>query len=301
MAMFEQAQRLRDLVNRPRRLHTLVPDTPRWNEICSAMDTIDDTALALDAYEQLPPPSGKGACYLAIYGALQVLYVQQDAIRSLATALGQTYTPDSELVTIRNIRNASIGHPTRTRSGTSNILVQATLSHTHFELIEYSSDGGYRDRAISIPVLIAKQRLVVEGILRDVSQALVDEELAHRRQFRQRPLLAGFDQLPYAFEKLAEGIRDRRTLPIARWGLGNVRAVLLGFTKELVDRGIDNYDVYRHELPLIEDGLSRLHAELREDGDEHLAEILRYFVRTKFRELADVARETDDEYLSDEV
>ena len=299
--MLDQAQRLRDLVNRPRHLHVLVPDTPRWNEVCSAMDTIDDTGAALDAYEQLEPPSTKGGCYLTIYGALQVLYVQQDALKSLASALGHDYDPDPELVRIRRIRNVAVGHPTRTRSGSSSILVQHSLSHRHFELFEYLPNGGLNTSTISIPNLIARQRSLIGTILDSVSQRLVDEELAHRRRFRDAPLLAGFTQLPYAFEKLGEGTRSDSPTPIASWGLKHVRSVLEAFQQGLRDRGLDSYDVFRYDIPPIEDAIRRLEIELGAGGDRALAEILRYYLRQKFRELERLARETDEEYSSDEV
>lgn len=53
------------------------------------MDALGDTQIAMDEYSagRLTADS-HGALYLAVYGILQILYVQQDAARDLASALG---------------------------------------------------------------------------------------------------------------------------------------------------------------------------------------------------------------------
>lgn len=52
-----------------------------WYKICSCLDVIGDTELALDAYLQSTVPTDTGIRYLHLYGAFQALILQQDAVQ----------------------------------------------------------------------------------------------------------------------------------------------------------------------------------------------------------------------------
>jgi len=41
---------IRDLINQPRKKHFLLMDSAQWYQLCSSMDVIGDTELAIDAY-----------------------------------------------------------------------------------------------------------------------------------------------------------------------------------------------------------------------------------------------------------
>ena len=69
-------------------------DSAAWNQLCSSLDAIGDTELAFDAYAALPEPSDEGTTYILVYGILQALVLQQDAVRHVAEALSiQRWTP----------------------------------------------------------------------------------------------------------------------------------------------------------------------------------------------------------------
>src|SRR5205809_356036 len=106
--------RIRDIVNSARRRHALLQDRQRWLRLASAMDVIGDTQLAIRAYldEPIKTIRSTGWSYLIVYGILQVLYVQQDAAKTLATCLNLPFELPAEIVNTRDIRNDSIGHPT---------------------------------------------------------------------------------------------------------------------------------------------------------------------------------------------
>ena len=80
-------QELREFINHPRRQAGLLSDVASWNIICSALDVVGDTELALDAYLNLQQLSTDGEKYLMVHGVLQVMEVQQDAVNfcSLST------------------------------------------------------------------------------------------------------------------------------------------------------------------------------------------------------------------------
>ncbi len=63
------------------------------------------------------------------------MFVQQDAISHLAEALGIEYTPDPLLARIREIRNSSIGHPTKRKGGVEfNFISRITMNKSGFQL-----------------------------------------------------------------------------------------------------------------------------------------------------------------------
>lgn len=81
-------------------------------KVCAALDAIEDANEAFSEYRALPDgPVG----YLAIYGLLQVLFVQQDAVATIYSCLGPVAwnpTGDTKLKNIRTTRNMATGHPT---------------------------------------------------------------------------------------------------------------------------------------------------------------------------------------------
>src|SRR4051794_31794598 len=82
-------RRIRDIVNTARRSSALLQNRQQWFQLCSAMDAIGDTQLAVRAFLDEPMKDAKsdGWSYLVVYGILQVLYVQQDAAKMLASCL----------------------------------------------------------------------------------------------------------------------------------------------------------------------------------------------------------------------
>jgi hypothetical protein len=122
--------RIRDIVNTPRRRYALMENRQRWLQLCSAMDAIGDTQLAVRAYLDQPMKEveSDGWSYLVVYGILQVLYVQQDAAKMLAGCLKLPFELPDELVNIREIRNDSIGHA----AGRGAFISRITLSQDGF-------------------------------------------------------------------------------------------------------------------------------------------------------------------------
>lgn len=75
-------RQIRNFIQYPWRLDPLVKDRGLWFRLTSSMDAIEDTEAAIDAYIASPEPD-RGGAYLLIYGVLQALFVQQDAIKHL--------------------------------------------------------------------------------------------------------------------------------------------------------------------------------------------------------------------------
>ena len=80
-----------------------------WHMLCSCMDTIEDTEEALESFLKLDiDSSDEGRNYLRIYGALQALFVQQDAVKNLHDALKIPYTEDKALGSVYILSSESL-------------------------------------------------------------------------------------------------------------------------------------------------------------------------------------------------
>lgn len=106
--------RLRHLI--ASQIFTENSDRHEFNQdlIWSSMDTIEDTQLAIDAFSSITPTSNKGNEYLRVYGLFQAMYMQQDAINSLAKGLNISPTKiknNERAQKVRQLRNKYFGHP----------------------------------------------------------------------------------------------------------------------------------------------------------------------------------------------
>lgn len=188
----ELEQQIRDFINNPRKRHALLQDTAAWNLLCSCLDTVGDTELAIVAYEQSSNPPTVGATYLLVYGALQALFIQQDAVVNLCQALVINYVPHRLLTEIRNIRNDSTGHPTKRGGGKGqayNFIGRFSLTKGGFDLMTtYPDDRQPLFRHVSIESLIEDQRNVLQKVLTEVLGRLKEEEANHRAKYRDQKL-----------------------------------------------------------------------------------------------------------------
>jgi len=114
-----------------------------WNRLTVAMDTLGDSAEALEHFEREGFGSALGKRYLLFYGTLQALILQQESIRTLYTIFcGKPLdtATSSGWKRIREIRNLSAGHPLDKRgsktTGDLRVFVsRPTISEKGFDLI----------------------------------------------------------------------------------------------------------------------------------------------------------------------
>src|SRR3569832_39578 len=176
-AMHRYAEEIRSWINNPRRAKRLRREVGRWNQLCSCLDTLQQTELAMQAYASSAGDVGSGQDYLALYGLLQAMVLQQDAVCHLDEALcgkGTAVGNDRHLQDIRKIRNVSVGHPTKVDR-------RDVMSHHHisrpkigkgFELVSAFDDGRRQFTFVSLEQLLRKQKLSVARMLRGIVKNL---------------------------------------------------------------------------------------------------------------------------------
>lgn len=306
-------QAVRDLITAPRRQQQLLQDKARWFQLCSSLDAIGDTQLALEAYSVRGLTEDTGANYLLVYGALQILFVQQEAIFDLCNALAvpKDLSQYPKLKEIRELRNDSTGHPTRRdgRKGqpdTHHFISRISISQQGFDLLSHSGGGNTRMRYVNLLAAIADQDALIKEILGDVLEHLEAEEAAHREEFRMAKLTDVFPEtLAYGFEKLNAAITDPDERPLGQWGMDHVGGVFSDFRAALERRGMDmdTYIGVRELYREVEYPLRRLtclfHPEAcgEEDIiDSSTAGIFSFFLSKKISELRVIAAEIDGDY-----
>jgi len=170
----EAEETIRAYVSGPPRQPVLLPDERRWNMICSALDVIGDTQSAIRWYEESKQHSQlRGGAYLLIYGLLQTLYLQQDALRHIFEALDLPFNPPDSLRRIREIRNEAVGHPPNIRRGQAvAFIVQMTVGLHGFEYHRHGTDGSLTAETVDLLELVKLQRAAVLEFLVHVCHAL---------------------------------------------------------------------------------------------------------------------------------
>jgi hypothetical protein len=305
----ELEQEIRGFINRPRTQYALLQDTAAWNLLCSCLDTIGDTELAIDAYKQSSNPSTVGATYLLVYGALQALFVQQDAVENLCQALAIDYVRGSLLTDIREIRNDSTGHPTKRGSGKGrayNIISRSSLTKTGFHLMTtYPDSRSPLFRQVSIESLIEGQRDILQRVLTEVLGKLKKEEADHRAKYRDQRLQDVFPStLGYYFEKIAEATHGSKP---AEFGTIHVRLIaetIEAFKERMKQRGIlGAYDSVIYLIELIEYPIQELTDYFVDTTSSHIsakgAYIFAFFIERHIEELKGIAKEIDETYESE--
>lgn len=313
--MDKQIQLIRNLVNKPLTKIILIKNSANWNQLCSCLVVIEDSELAIEAYISKKFDKNIGGNYLAVYGLLQALFIQQDAVRHLCESLemANPLKNCSKLQDIRNIRNSSIGHPTKkdrpkNQPTSYNFISQPTLTKDGFQLVSFFSNGTSKFKDISIRKLVKDQNTCLSEIFVQVIRKLKDEEKAHKENFKMEKLASCFPPtLGYELEKITESALDpRKDVTLGVISLQMVSKALQSFKEALLkrDASLDDYNI-KFEYEMIEHTMAELETffQALKGGkapviNEKAAYIFAFFLHNQIKELEERARGIDEEYSS---
>lgn len=306
MTLPELEAQVRDLINHRRKQHELLKRGADWNKLCSALDVVGDTELALDAYLSHKGVEDIGLRYLFVYGALQILQTQQEAVAHICEALGIKPQHSPKIPGIREIRSSAVGHPTQQReAGTSksSFIQRISLSHHGFTLMTvYSSDRPYTLRYISIPGLANQQRQALRAVLEEVVQKLTEAEMTHRTKHKSERLRDAFPPtLGYYIQKIFEAAREPTYFPLGKPHVDLVTECLDRFKAMLKARGEWGiHDSINYECELLQYPLEELGSFFTDRANSTLNEkdayIFTSFVQNQMKQLQVMASELDEEY-----
>lgn len=222
----DSATHFRDLVNEPQFHHTLFQQTKKFDLVCSAMDIIDDTIFALRSYAQ-HNQDDQGLAYLEIFGVLQTLIMQQDAVRVLYKIVaGSPIDLEGQYPDIKTIRDTRIrvaGHPVGGLAS-SHFLVRYTVSKWGFELWKFDQSGSHDAEHVNLLQLVRKNAVALNAALRNLNATIEAEERGHKEKFLGKSLEEAFGQLTYVSEKMFQGISGRNAMGLV--GLECIREII---------------------------------------------------------------------------
>ena len=273
-------------------------DRTRWLELCVSMDVLEDTYFSCEAYKRFAKARDKGTIYLVIYGVMQSLFVQQDALEALCKALNYPFKIRDfpALYEARRLRNVSVGHLVNSKRTDSdfyhNFMIQVTMTAESFELHSHGK-GGTRLRTIELANLVSQQQDQVRCVLRKVAETMRERELQHRKMFRSERLFDIFEPTNYAMQKVFEAAWKPEHFELGRIMLPTIVKTLDAFVAALTKRDIEiqAYHGIDDALKKLKYPLEKLkHAFARKETlDAELREILAYYVSRKLDDLKEGA------------
>ena len=293
---------IRELINDPRRRAAIRQNDEDWQRLCRSLDAIGDTEMALEAYGQIPDSAPPGSSYILVYGFLQALFIQQDAVNDLRRALNkQDESNDPELLEAREVRHA-VTHQTDGRYGEFRLIGQSTLTKCGFALVR-KKIGEEEDEVqyVWLQELLEKQRTPHERALQRLIEALCKEEIEYRERFRDEPLAGVFPtNLDYYFEKLDEAACGNESWEFGTLHINLIREVVEQFQAALAKRQVTGvYENIEHLIDQITYPLEQLTQFFEAQGKGRLnardAVIHIAFVQCKVARLRKAAREIDAE------
>lgn len=101
----------------------------RWNQLIAAMDNIEDAAVGLEFFAKGGVGSTPGEKYLKLFGALQLIYSQQDSFSFIYRVMSDDHRFDHEYLEswnyLRDLRNRVFGHPAGNGGAVSRITIES--------------------------------------------------------------------------------------------------------------------------------------------------------------------------------
>lgn len=316
----ELCRRVRQFINDRRRQFILMQDTAAWFQVCVALDTIGDAEFGISSF-QPAGTAGVGQGYLLLHGLMQCLFMQQDAVSDLASALGgeEKWSQYPRLEEIREFRNDVTGHPTRRDrdrkrpSPSFHAIIRMSVGTDHLEVLSSFPDGHTELRPFILTEIISDQKLFVSEMLGNVVAVLKADEGAHREKFRMERLADLFGgQRTYAIEKIHEAAGETfrpglSTHALGVWGVERLQGICTSFREALEQRGsqIETYDAVKFHYGRLEYALEELQRYFADPdtsaiASDTLAEVVATFIQTEMDALEGLARELD-EYYSEPV
>ena len=144
-----------------------------YDRFFAATDTLLDVGNILHSARVSKWPSDEVIGQLWMYGVLQALAVQQQAMRQLLRCFGlnQSDTLQEVLAHINELRIAVAGHPSDHNKNSLQHKGCTFLSHrehgsrTKFGVVTYKDFVKWSERTLDLPKLIDQQRIAIECIL----------------------------------------------------------------------------------------------------------------------------------------
>jgi len=205
-------QRIRKHISRTETYNLIYQKKYNWNMLCVSLDTLEHTEEMIRYFRESDFPEDMRGKFLAIYGLLQALFVQQDALVNANAALElpeiKISTDFPDLHSIREIRNDVAGHPTnrgdrkKPERCTYIQLAREGLSKFSFKYVVWNNEIKMEMMDVDIMKNLDNQHEAVTKALNNISEALDGKFKEYIDAHRERKMIDIFAQYGYVREKL---------------------------------------------------------------------------------------------------
>lgn len=296
--------KIRNTLNHPWKLELLITNNIKWQKLWTSMDTIEDTQEAIEYYKGLKNFNAYNGGYLFIYGILQAITLQQDALNNLNESLFENNLNFKnnypKLYKIREIRNNSIGHPTNRGNNKSfHRIIRISISKESFNLNSnfINENSEFLNENIQVIECIKIQETLVSNILTRIMENINNELINHRKKFKNKPLISVFPKtFDYHISKLYEHYKV---------GFSEVDFNVIKDIMQQIKIGVEERYVNLHSLQGLESVYNKLQYIIKrldknlfiaKIDDEELSTILIDALSENFKELKSMIKEIDEEF-----
>lgn len=304
---FDIESEVREHINTHRYQKVLISELDNWSQICSSLDTLGDTGLALKSYFKSDFPTEAGLSYIYTYGLLQALFIQQDAMNHLSEAFEVPYELSDDLKSIRAVRNASIGHPTKNRVKKTtyfNHISRISMSKGGFTLARFYDEGESEFIDVDFKTIVETQLTGINNAYALISDKLREIDEQHRAKFMEKPLVDILHStMGYMFEKVGQAIYSPSNSNVS-FGLSMLESIeeaYNNFQSALLERN-ELPDHTQYELDEYFHGIKRVKAYLTgsnaNDFSESDARIFLFYLQKSHKSFENIAREIDEDYVA---
>lgn len=294
---------VRKYINTNRYQTDLLQNLDIWNQICCSLDTIGDTLFSIQDYIKASYPESDGLKYIYTYGILQALFIQQDAMKHLSEAFEIKFEFSKKLKSVRAIRNASIGHPTKNKVKGRiyfNYISRITLSKYGFTLMRSSEHDRTEFIEVNLWSILDEQLHEIESSYGLLSAKLIEADKMHREKYKDCLIVDIFhSSIGYSFSKVAESIfsGNRRNVSFGLSKLKSIEKTYQKFEAALSERNELNeyieYDLnqYKHAIAKLKEYFSNSDSGMTESD----ATIYHFYIHEQHNHFVQIANEIDAE------
>lgn len=302
----ELFKQIREICNHPWKKQVLFQDKILWDQLWSSLDVIEDSQLAINDYKELEDFNAYNKGYLYVYGILQALYLQQDALKNLNFALLKENINFKdkypELYFIRESRNNSIGHPTNRSNGESfHYIGRTSVRKNGFTMLSYFPKTGKPSKVEKIDIVkcIKTQENLLSEILNKTIETLTTEIKNHKNNFKGNKLADLIHpSIDYHFSKLYEQIY--RDYPLIETNFESILDTYEGIKNGIEQRysDISALSGVEHTVERLDYIFKRLKNDLVENKikDQIELEIFVDSLKSHFKDLEKMVDEIDKEF-----
>jgi hypothetical protein len=279
-------------------------DQSRWRMFYGATDALLDASTAASAFGDAVQ-SDPAIDLLVCYGFLQAIYIEQDAVLTLARAVGiEKWHPNDnpKLKEIRDLRNRLTGHPaiagekSKPKRLSSAIISYDRVRPNSFVGSIYFEDG-FQQVVVSVTDILNDNETQLRLQMLEVERVMDEQERKFRMEQSKRLLSIEFGQgFDYLLQRLHCDLNDDGRLGQAEAHLKMICEKLNRLREDLHDRGFatkaTDYDFDRifAGLGILNSVMAR---EKHVEADQHKFDLVFDGIEKRIQDLRKFVEELD--------